>query len=239
MAMVNLKIEMINITLVIRQKKIKYIHSYKKFGGTRTNPSMTVIGLFGQGAIAFLIAIDSDKAITSKEVTVSLDARIWNCKDATKLKELEDNDTNPPVAVGTRTKHQTGAASKDRAPPAPNATATAVSAQGNQKYMAPPAFIPLPFLGDVAFECILDNPLNIIKAIKNAATNFNRARKDSNPKFKDAMKGAKLIARWLYTVHKNLVDKTRITIEPDNVELLAYAEDQHSKCILPSLKQIS
>ena len=55
--------------------------------------------------------------------------------------------------------------------------------------------------------------------------NFNEAHKDSNPKFDDATKGAKLFMRWLYAVHKDLVEETRLSIEPDNVELLAYAED--------------
>ena len=71
----------------------------------------------------------------------------------------------------------------------------------------------------------MDDPLTLIKAIKSAATNFNMAHKDSNPKFDDATKGAKLFARWLYAVHKDLVGDTRLSIEPDNVELLAYAKD--------------
>ena len=91
--------------------------------------------------------------------------------------------------------------------------------------MAPPVFIPLPFLEITAFECISDDPIDLVKAIKSAATNFNKAHKDSNPKFDDAMKGAKLFMRWLYAVHKDLVEETRLSIEPDNVELLAYAED--------------
>ncbi len=51
------------------------------------------------------------------------------------------------------------------------------------------------------------------------------AHKDSNPKFDDATKGAKLFARWLYAVHKDLVGETRLSIKPDNIDLLAYAKD--------------
>ena len=105
--------------------------------------------------------------------------------------------------------------------------------------MAPPVFIPLPFLGITAFECILDDPIDLIEAIKSAAMNFNEAHKDRDLKFDDTTKGAKLLMRWLYAVHKDLVEETRLSIEPDNVELLAYAEDRHSKCILLSLEQIS
>jgi hypothetical protein len=83
---------------------------------------------------------------------------------------------------------------------------------GIQKYMAPPVFIPLPILGVTAFECISDDPLALIKAIKSAAMNFNEAHKDSDPKFGDATKGAKLFARWLSTVHKGLIEKTRSPI---------------------------
>jgi len=105
--------------------------------------------------------------------------------------------------------------------------------------MAPPVFIPLPFLGITAFEFISDDPLVLIEAIKNAAMNFTEAHKDSNPKFDSATKGAKLFMRWLYSVHKNLVEETRLSIEPNNVELLVYTKDRHYKCIFPSLEQIS
>jgi hypothetical protein len=53
------------------------------------------------------------------------------------------------------------------------------------------------------------------------------------------MKGAKLFARWLYAVHRDLAEETRLSNEPNNVKLPAYAGYRHSNCILPSLKQIS
>ena len=228
--------------LVVKQKKIKFIHSCKKFGGTRTNPTMTVVGLIGHGARAFPIIIDSEKAVTSKEVLVPFDARIWVCKDATELRALDNNisKTPPPAASGARTRSQRGASSEETTPPPlPEAAGTAAAATGTLKYMAPLVFIPLPFLGITAFKCISDDPINLIKAIKSAAMNFNEAHKDSDHKFDNATKGTKLFMRWLYTVHKDLVEDTRLSIEPDNAELLAYAEDQHSKCILPLLEQIS
>ena len=68
-------------------------------------------------------------------------------------------------------------------PPPPDAAGMAAAAIGIQKYMAPPVFISLPILGGVtAFECILDDPLALIEAIKSATRNFNKAHKDSNPK---------------------------------------------------------
>jgi hypothetical protein len=85
--------------------------------------------------------------------------------------------------------------------------------------MAPPVFPPLPILGITASECILDDPLVLIETIKIAAINFNEAHKDSDPKFNDATEGAKLFMRWLYAAHKGLIEETRLSIEPDNVEL--------------------
>jgi len=251
MATENSKIKRINaitedpdsIMLVVKGKKIKFIHICKKFGGTCTNPTTTVAGLIGHGARAFPIVIDQEKAVTSKEVSVPSDARIWACKDVTKLREL-DSDTPsknpPPAASGARTRSQRGSPTEETTPPTPpDAAGMAASESGTQKYMAPPVFPPLPFLGITAFKFILDYPLVLIKAIKNAAMNFNKAHKDRDPKFDSATKGAKLFMRWLYAVHKNLVEETRLSIEPNNVKLLAYAEDRHSKCILPSLEQIS
>ena len=53
------------------------------------------------------------------------------------------------------------------------------------------------------------------------------------------MKGSKLFARWLYAVHRDHAEETRLSNEPNNVKLPAYAGYRHSNCILPSLKQIS
>jgi hypothetical protein len=80
-----------SIMLVVKQKKIKFIHSCKKFGGTRTNQTTTIVGLIGQGARAFPIVIDLAKATTLKGVMVPSDARIWTCKDAIELRELDSN----------------------------------------------------------------------------------------------------------------------------------------------------
>jgi hypothetical protein len=214
-----------SIMLVVEQKKIKFIHSCKKFGSTRTNQTTTVVGLIHQGARAFPIVIDSAKATTLKKVMIPLDARIWTCKDVIELRELDSNVYNPPAATGARTRSQRGATAEEITPLTPDGAGTAEAAIGIQKYMALPVFIPLPILGVTAFECISDDPLVLMEAIKSAATNFNEAHKDSDPKFDNATKGAKLFARWLYAAHKDLVEETRLSIEPDNVELLAYAKD--------------
>jgi hypothetical protein len=158
MAMENSKIERINvisedpdsILLEVKGKRIKFIHSCKKFGGTRTNPTTTVASLIGQGARAFPIVIDWENAATSKEVSVPLDARIWACKDVTELRELDSNTpTNPPPAAsGARTRSQRGASTEEtNPPPPPNAAGTAASTTGTQQYMAPPVFPPRPSLG--------------------------------------------------------------------------------------------
>ena len=122
-------------------------------------------------------------------MSVPSDARIWVCKDVTELRELDSNTpTNPPPAAsGARTRSQRGAPTEETTPPTPpDAAGTAASETGTQKYMAPPVFLPLPFLGITAFEFISDDPLVLIEAIKNAAMNFNEAHKDSDPKFNSA-----------------------------------------------------
>ena len=124
-------------------------------------------------------------------------------------------------------------------PPPPKVAGTAVTGQDIQKYKALPVFLPLPILGITAFKCISDDPLDLIKVIKSAATNFKKAHKDSDPKVDGAMKGANLLAKWLYTVHKDLIEETRLSTEPNNVELLVYAKEQRSKCLIPSLKHIA
>ncbi len=99
MATENSKIKRINaitedpdsIMLVVEQKKIKLIHSCKKIEGTRTNPTTTIVDLVNKEARAFPIVIDLEKTATSKEVLVPSDARIWVCKDATELRELDKN----------------------------------------------------------------------------------------------------------------------------------------------------
>ncbi len=152
-----------SIMLVVEQKKIKFIHSCKKFGGTRTNPTTTVVGLIGQGARAFPIVIDLEKAVTSKEVLAPSDARIWACKDATELRELDNNtSTTPPSAAsGARTRSKRGASTEETTPPSPpDVAGTAAAATGILKYMALLVLIPLPYLGITALEFVLSNRSN-------------------------------------------------------------------------------
>jgi hypothetical protein len=121
----NLKIEKINaitedpdsIMLVVKQKKMKFIDSCDKIGGTHTTPTMAFVGHISQGARAFPIVIDSEKATTLKEVTVPSDARIWMRKNATELRELDGNATTPAAATGARTRSQRGATAKETFPP--------------------------------------------------------------------------------------------------------------------------
>jgi hypothetical protein len=140
---------------------------------------------------------------------------------------MDSNATIPHVAAtGARMRSQRRATAEETTLPPPDATGMAVAEIGIQKYIAPPVFIPLPILGDTAFKCISDYPLNLIEGIKSAATNSNEAHKDSDPNVNDAKKGAKLFEEWLYTVHKDLIEEMRLSsIKPNNVKLLAYAED--------------
>jgi hypothetical protein len=66
-----LKMEKINdliedndtVTLITgKDRKMKALHSFKKLGGTRICPDMKLICLFGLGAQAYGIVVDSDKS---------------------------------------------------------------------------------------------------------------------------------------------------------------------------------
>ncbi len=74
------------IILAVKNQWIKFLHSCKKVGGTRTKPEITVAGLIGQGAKALPIFIDPNKATKIKEVTIPSIKRIWNCKTSADLK---------------------------------------------------------------------------------------------------------------------------------------------------------
>jgi hypothetical protein len=53
-----------------KDRKMKALHSFKKLGGTRIPPDMKLFCLFGLGAQAYGIVVDTDKITESKEITL-------------------------------------------------------------------------------------------------------------------------------------------------------------------------
>jgi hypothetical protein len=94
-----LKIEKINnlikddntVALITgKDGKMKALHSFKKLGGTRIFPNMKLIFLFGSGARAFGIVIDSDKITESKEITLPTADVLWECSTINELENVKN-----------------------------------------------------------------------------------------------------------------------------------------------------
>jgi hypothetical protein len=83
------------IILAVKNQQIKFLHSCKKNGGTRTKPEVTIAGLIGQRAKALPIVIGPDEATNIKEVTIPSIKRIWNCKTSADLKIYQE-EVPPP-----------------------------------------------------------------------------------------------------------------------------------------------
>ncbi len=73
-----------------KDRKMKALHSFKKLGGTRICPDMKLICLFGLGAQAYGIVVDSDKIRESKEITLPTADVLWECSTINELENIED-----------------------------------------------------------------------------------------------------------------------------------------------------
>jgi hypothetical protein len=88
--------------------------------------------------------------------------------------------------------------------------------------------IPVPFLAIAALECGSSDPLDIIISIKRASNDFNDAHKNATDfKYKDMQASGEDFANWLYAVHMNLIQESRLSVEPDNIELMKHSEERH------------
>ncbi len=90
------------IILAVENQQIKFLHSCKKIGGTRTKPEVTVAGLIGQGAKVLPIDINPDEAAKIKEVMIPSTKRIWNCKISADQKKSTGRKPPPPPAADRR-----------------------------------------------------------------------------------------------------------------------------------------
>ena len=58
------------IVVADNRRRLKFVHSCKKFGGTCTISTVSIGGLIGSGPRASLIVIDMDVATTAMEVKI-------------------------------------------------------------------------------------------------------------------------------------------------------------------------
>jgi hypothetical protein len=100
--------------------------------------------------------------------------------------------------------------------------------------------IPAPFIVKEFFGEVPSDPLESILAVKQDTIDFNNTH-SATAGFENvnATIQAKCFVVWAYTLSKDYIKEASFEIEPDNDELQKYLEDQHSKCILPSLATLS
>ncbi len=170
--------------MAVENQKIKFFHSCKKFGGTRTKPNVTVVGLIGQRAKALPIVINPEEAVKTKKVTTLLVKRIWACKTLANLKNLNNafrENAPPPVANRRTTRSQmTNPGENADEATANDGNAAANSTPGTtgastRAIKITPVFIPLPFLSFAALESISHNPIDLILTIQTATRDFNKS----------------------------------------------------------------
>ncbi len=112
--------------------KIKALYGFKKLGGTRTCPNMKLICLFGSGARANEIMVDTNQIAKSKEITLPTTNILWECSTINELQNVE-NQITPSTALtpsatlcrsNQRNANGTGGEEVKNATPVPIATLT-------------------------------------------------------------------------------------------------------------------
>jgi hypothetical protein len=89
----------------LRTKKIKFLHSCKKFGGIRIKPNVAIAGLIGQGAKILPIVIIPDEAVKTNEVMTPSVKRIWSCKISANLKNISNASRENAPPLGSQYKN--------------------------------------------------------------------------------------------------------------------------------------
>jgi hypothetical protein len=214
--------------------KLKALHNFKKIGGTRIQPEMQLICLFGSGARAIGIVIDSDQITKSKEIKIPTADAIWECSTVNELENVENNNPAPTPAATVRRSNRRGG---ENAPAADTTTPTNnIYINDTLTYTETMCFIPPPFIVKQIFGGVPNDPLELILAAKAAAIDFNNTH-SSTVGFEnvDATIQAKRFALWAFALYKGHIEETSFDIDPDNEEIQKHQDDRHAKYIMPSL----
>ena len=214
------------IVVVNNRCQVKFIHSCKKFDATCTISTVSIGGLVGSGPRASPIIIKVDVATTATEVKIPPTKRIWRCNNTKELDELQTNgeaatERTSKLRRSARNGRPTTSINKTTEPTKESTTADASEDEGtSQTYIETAVKIPAPFLAIAALECGSSNPLDIIISIKRASNDFDNAHKNATDFNYDEMQArGEDFANWLYAVHQKQVQETRLSVEPDNIEL--------------------
>ena len=84
------------VVVTDNRRRVKFVHSCKKFGGTRTISTASIGGLIGSGPRASPIVIDMDVATNATEVKIPPTEKIWHCNNTKELNELPVNGGAKP-----------------------------------------------------------------------------------------------------------------------------------------------
>jgi hypothetical protein len=90
----------------------------------------------------------------------------------------------------------------------------------------------------MAFSSDSIEPLDLIIAVKIAASYFNDAHKDAKDiGYGNTKKGAEDFMKWLYAVHLGLIKETHLTVKASNEDFVRHSKERHCLCILLPLGQ--
>ncbi len=100
---INLVKEDDTATLVVgKAGQIKILYNFKKFGGTRTHPTLKVGCLYGNGAKVTAIVVDTDQITASKETMIPSGNTILKCNTIKELRNIRNPQLQPtPAATPT------------------------------------------------------------------------------------------------------------------------------------------
>ncbi len=202
------------IVVADNRRRLKFVHSCKKFGGTCIISTVSIGGLIGSGPRASPIVIDMDVATTATEVKIPPTERIWHCNNTKELNKLPINggaepQQTPSLRRLTRTGHPAVSANETESTNTNTATETGEADEMTQTYTESAVKIPVPFLAIAALECGSPDPLDIIIAIKTATNDFNDSHKNATDFDYEYMQSSgEDFANWLYAVHMNLIAET-------------------------------
>ena len=160
---------------------------------------MQLICLFGSGARAIGIVVNSDKITKSKEINIPNAETIWGCSTINELENVKNN-VPAPAATVRRSNRRGGR----NAPAADTTTPTNnINIDNTLTYTETMCFIPPLFIVKQIFGGVPNDPLELILAAKAAAIDFNNTH-SSTVGFEnvDTTIQAKRFALWAFAFYK-------------------------------------
>jgi hypothetical protein len=198
---------------------------------------MQLICLFGSGARAIGIVINSDQITKSKKIKIPTADAIWECSTVNELENVENNNPAPTPAATVRRSNRRG---EGNTPAADTTTPTNnIYINDTLTYTEMMCFIPPPFIVKQIFGVVPNDPLELILAEKAAAIDFNNTH-SSTVGFEnvDATIQVKCFALWAFALYKGHIEETSFDIDPDNKEIQSTTtiDTRNASCLpLPQL----